>query len=448
VPADIAIESERAVLGAILLEPAALHAATEILAATDYHLEAHRLIWSAILDLQQKDAAIDMLTVRAELLRTERMEAAGGPVYLAQLTNGIPRGTNVHHYAAPVKDASLRRSISSLSYNAQQQVQDPGEPTAAIIEALQLELLKLGSAGRARGWRTAADLVAEAYTEIEAIAQRKTDVLGISTGFRDIDRLTQGLKRGELIVVAGRPGHGKTSWAANTIANAILRHGSRVGMFTIEMSATEIIKRLLYSEARVDSYRVGGGYLKAEDWSRLSVAAGDIGQTHLWVDDIAGVTIASVRAQAQRLAIEHGLDMIVIDYLQLMTGSGRRGESREREIADISRGLKLLAKDLRIPVVLVSQLNRQVEIHNRKPMLSDLRESGAIEQDADVVLFVWRDELIKPTDDNRGRAEIIIGKQRNGPVGMSVQLAFLKQFTKFTDYQPEAAEPKLWYQET
>jgi replicative DNA helicase len=441
------LDAERAVLGAILLDPTALHAATEALQPEDLHLEAHRLILAAMIELQAREAGIDMLTVRGELQRAGKSEAAGGPAYLADLTSGMPHGLNVRHYAALVKDSSVRRRIIGLAHDAICRGYEAEEPTPEIIEALQMDLLRLGRSAKGRGWRPVADLVSEAYEEIQAIAQHRTELTGIPTGFRDVDRLTQGLHRGEMIVVAGRPGHGKTSWVANVIANAILRRGTRVGLFTIEMSALEIVRRLLYAEAEIDSYRVSGGYLNREDWARLSQAAGELSKTHLWVDDVGGLTLAQLTASAQRLAVEHGLDLLAVDYLQLMSGSGRRSDNREREIADISRGLKCLAKDLNIPVIAISQLSRRVEESQRKPQLSDLRESGSIEQDADVVLFVWRDELRKRTPDNTGQAELIIGKQRNGPAGNTIGLTFIKQFCKFADVAPvEQERPEMWYE--
>jgi len=311
---------------------------------------------------------------------------------------------------------------------------------------LQMDLLKLGEREKRGGWRSAAELVNQAYSEIDAIAKRKTDVTGLDTGYSELNRITQGFHRGEMIVIAGRPGHGKTSYCMNMVANAILRHGTRVAVFSLEMTAIEIMKRLLYSEAEIDSYRASAGFLKKDDWTRLSTSAGQISETHLWVDESGSLTIMELRSRVQRLAVEHGVDLVVVDYLQLMTGAGRRSDNREREIAEMSRGLKCLAKDLSIPVIVVSQLNRQVETHQRRPQLADLRESGAIEQDADLVMFIWRDELRKATDDNAGIAELIIGKQRNGPTG-SLKLGFLKQYVKFVELtQTQAQEPDLWYQ--
>jgi replicative DNA helicase len=439
------MQAECAVLGAVLLDPGALFAASELLQPEDFYLNAHRLIYLAMLELQKRESGIDAVTLKAELESQGKLEAAGGIVYVMRLTDGMPRGANVRAYASLVRETSTRRQIVRLTAGASERAmtEDAAKET---IEGLQMDLLKLGEREKRGGWRSAAELVNQAYSEIDAIAKRKTDVTGLDTGYSELNRITQGFHRGEMIVIAGRPGHGKTSYCMNMVANAILRHGTRVAVFSLEMTAIEIMKRLLYSEAEIDSYRASAGFLKKDDWTRLSTSAGQISETHLWVDESGSLTIMELRSRVQRLAVEHGVDLVVVDYLQLMTGAGRRSDNREREIAEMSRGLKCLAKDLSIPVIVVSQLNRQVETHQRRPQLADLRESGAIEQDADLVMFIWRDELRKATDDNAGIAELIIGKQRNGPTG-SLKLGFLKQYVKFVELtQTQAQEPDLWYQ--
>ena len=439
------IEAEKAILGAVLLDPGALFAASESLVPEDFYLNAHRVIYLAMLELQKRDTGIDEVTLKAELAHQEKLETAGGIVYVMRLTDGMPHGTNVRAYANLVRETSTRRQIVRLASEASERAmtEDAAKET---IETLQMDLLKLGEREKGGGWRSAAELVNQAYSEIDAIAKRKTDVTGLDTGYSELNRITQGFHRGEMIVIAGRPGHGKTSYCMNMVANAILRHGIRAAVFSLEMTAIEIMKRLLYSEAEIDSYRASSGFLKKEDWTRLSISAGQISETHLWVDESGSLTIMELRSRVQRLAVEHGVDLVVVDYLQLMTGAGRRSDNREREIAEMSRGLKCLAKDLSIPVIVVSQLNRQVETHQRRPQLADLRESGAIEQDADLVMFIWRDELRKASDDNAGIAELIIGKQRNGPTG-SLKLGFLKQYVKFVELtQTQAQEPDLWYQ--
>jgi replicative DNA helicase len=428
------LEAERAILGAILVEQPHLFAARENLSIDDFYLEAHRIIFRAFHSLQQSETAIDLITLKAELHRSGKLEAVGGAPYIASLTNGMPGALNVRHYAGLVRQASIRRQVIQLTSAATNRAFQDEEECCGIIESLQMELLKLAEAGRKKAiWIKSADLVRDAYLEIEAIAQRKTDTVGLDTGFRQLNRMTQGFKRGDLIIVAGRPGHGKSSWATNVITNGILRHGWRVGLFTIEMSAVEIMKRALYAEAEIDSYRAGSGYLNRDDWRRLAAAASQLAESRLNVDESGGLTIGELRSRAQSLAVEGNLDLVVVDYLQLMSGSGRRTENRVAEITEISRGLKILAKDLNAPVIALSQLSRAIEgDKNRKPILSDLRESGSIEQDADIVLFIWREELRSGKEEDHGKAELIIGKQRNGPTG-NINLVFLSKFTKFVD---------------
>jgi len=438
------LEAERAVLGAIILEPTYLFQAAEILAPEDFYLEANRKILSVIQALHQAESGIDFITIKNELQKRGQLEAAGGASYLVSLTDGMPRATNVPHYAQIVKDASVRRRVISLANEAMTRGYQDDDTNKEIIERLQLELLKLSQIGIKRGgWVRANDLVASAYKEIEDIAAHRIEAIGLDTGFQSLNRMTQGFKPGELIIIAGRPGHGKSSLCTNIIANGILKHGWRVGLFTLEMSGREIIKRAMYSEAEVDSYRAGGGFLTKLDWQRLSQAAGKLADTRLYVDESGGLTISDLRSRTQALAIEGGVDMIVIDYLQLMSGTiSRRDGNRAIEVSEISRGLKILAKDLNIPIIACSQLNRSIESDkNRKPMLADLRESGSIEQDADVVLFIWREELRSQNPQDAGKAELIIGKQRSGPTG-TVNLVFLPKITKFADATNQAQFPE------
>jgi replicative DNA helicase len=437
------LEAERAVLGAILLEQTCLYGAMEILSPEDFYLDAHRKISKGIISLQEAESGIDAITLKNELQRSGQMEACGGIAYIMSLTDGLPRGINVRHYAGIIKDASMLRQVIQATNEAMQLAYQAEESPSGVIDSLQLKLLKLSNLANKKAiWKRAPELVKEAYEEIEAIANHKTDSIGLDTGFHDLNKLCQGFHRGDLIVIAGRPGHGKSSILINIIAKGILNHAWRVGLFTIEMSSVEIMKRALYSEAEVDSYRAGSGFLTRDDWRRLTDAAGRISETRLSVDESGGLTIAELRSRAQSLAIDGGLDLIAVDYLQLMSGSGRRSDNRVSEITEITRGLKILAKDLNVPVIACSQLNRSIENDkDRKPILADLRESGSIEQDADVVLFIWREELRSRKPEDAGRAELIIGKQRNGPTG-SIGLTFLSKYTKFVDaiIQPDLPE--------
>jgi len=430
-PLPANLEAERAVLGAILLDQTAFYAAAGIFDREQFYLEAHRIIWDCMANLHAREVAIDPITVLQELRCSSRLEQAGGPAYLASLTDGLPRTCNVKHYAGIVRDQATRRRVIQLANETMIRAYQAEDPCQVVIEDLQLALLKLAVAEKKGAWMKASDLMDRAYKEIEEIASLRLDVLGMDTGLPSLNRMTQGFHDGQLIIVAGRPGHGKTSLAMNIIGNAILRRSRRVGLFTIEMTAAELAKRLLYSEAEVDSYRVGNRALTKDDWRRLGEAAGRIAATQLFVNETR-VTISELRSQAHALAAEVGLDLVVIDYLQLMKGSGRWRDNRVQEVSEISNELKGLAKDLSIPVIALSQLNRAVESSNREPHLSDLRDSGSLEQDADVVLFVWREELRNKTEDNIGTAKLIVGKQRNGPLG-TIDLMFTKQFTKFNE---------------
>lgn len=428
------MEAERATLGAILVEPQHLFAASPIIGPDDFYLDGHRRIFRAMLTLQAQGVAIDLVTVKAELIRGNHLEACGGPAYLAGLTDGTPRALNVAHYAQIIKDASIRRQTIRLANQAMIQGFGEEQGTKDIITSLQSGLLKLLAGKQEKGWLKAIDIVTEAYREIEEASKTKSETVGLDTGFGSLNRMTQGFHPGDLIIVAARPAHGKTTWLTNVVSNGVLTQGWKVGLFTMEMTAKQIIKRALCAEAQVDSYRINSGFLTRDDWRRLSTTASRLADTHLFVDESAGLTIEDLRNRALALSIEHGgLDLLAIDYLQLMSGTGRRNDNRVAEVSEISRGLKNLAKDLGVPVIALSQLSREIEKDKRrKPILSDLRESGSIEQDADVVLFLWREELRKPTPENAGTAELILGKQRNGPIG-TIMLKFLPNITKFVE---------------
>jgi len=427
------LEAERSVLGAVLLSPEALHYASEHVGTDDFYLESHRKIFGAMLRLQAKEIYIDFVTLKEELQKSTELEAVGGAAYLAGLTDGLPRQIAVPYYAKIVKDKSLKRRLIALNNESMSRLYQDEEDFRDIVDEHQLRVLKLqASMDKSGGWLNAPELVDRVFKEIEAIADRSTKTIGLESGFDDLDRMTQGFKNGDLTIIAGRPSHGKTSLAVNIICHNILKHGKKVGFFTMEMSAEQIIKRALFAEAQIDSYRAGSGFLNKDDWNNLSRAAGDIAATNLFIEETGGLTIGEVRSKAQNLKIAHGVDLIVIDYLQLMSGSAEtRKQGRNQELAEVSRGLKKLAKDLGVPLIALSQLSRKIEDEKtRKPNLADLRESGAIEQDADVVIFVWREEVRNPSPELAGLAELIIGKQRNGPIG-TIQLAFLAQYTKF-----------------
>jgi len=426
------LDAERWILGAILLDDKALFPLQEILRKEDFYLDSHRKIYEKMITLTSAGKAIDLITLMDELRRSNLVESTGGPAYLASLTDGLPRAANVEYYAQIVKEkATLRRLIqisNEITARSYQNEESPQE----ILESAEKVIFELAGQQFRTGFLPIEPLVSDVYKQIEEVANRRTPVTGIETGFTELDKMTAGLHRCDLIIVAARPGLGKTSICLNIAEHVALKKHQTVGIFSLEMSRESLVKRLLCSEAEVDSHRVSTGFINKEEWSKLGRAAGAVSQTKMFIDDTPGISIVEMRSKARRLRAEHGLDLLIVDYLQLMSGTCPRYENRTQEISQISRGLKALAKDLNVPVLAISQLNRAVESRkgDRRPQLSDLRESGSIEQDADLVLFIYREDEVNPTQENSGVAEIIIGKQRNGPIGF-VRLAFLGEYTRF-----------------
>jgi replicative DNA helicase len=432
------LEAERSVLGAILLDDKAMFTAQELLRKEDFYLEGHRRIFEKMFSLTASSRPIDLITLKEELQRTDELESAGGAAYLASLTDGLPLAANIEHYVNIVKEkATLRRLIQISSEVMSRGYQSEDSPQQ-ILEDVERAIFQIANQQFRTGFQTIDILVSEVYKQVEEVSHRKSPVTGIETGFTELDKMSAGLHAADLIIVAARPGLGKTSLCLNIAQHAAIKRGQIIGIFSLEMSREQLVKRLLCAEAEVDSHKVNTGYLNKEDWSRLGRAAAELSQTKIFIDDSAGISIVEMRSKARRLKHEHGLDLLIVDYLQLMSGATQRYENRTQEISQISRGLKALAKELSVPVVAISQLNRAVESRGRdhRPQLSDLRESGSIEQDADLVLFIYREELQNPTEENSGIAEIIVGKQRNGPTG-KFELAFIKQFTKFANLWQE-----------
>ncbi len=435
------LEAERSILGAILLDDKAIHTVVESLKAEDFYLESHRRIFGKMMALTANARAIDIITLKDELQRSEELESAGGPAYLASLTDGLPRAVNIEHYAQIVKEKATLRRLIQISNEIMMRSYQSEETAEEILGAVEKAIFELASRQFRSGFMHIDPLISSVYRQIEEIANRKSLVTGVETGFTELDKMTSGLQPADLIIVAARPSLGKTSLCLNIAQHVAIKKRQIVGIFSLEMSKEQLVKRLLCSEAEIDSQKVNTGYLNKEDWSRLGRAAGALAQTRIFIDDSASISVTELRSKARRLMQEHGLDLLIVDYLQLMTGSTQRVENRTQEISQISRGLKAVAKELHIPVIAVSQLSRAVEARrgDHRPQLSDLRESGSIEQDADVVVFIYREELHNPTEENSGVAELIIGKQRNGPTGF-FQLAFLKQYTKFANLWQEPNE--------
>jgi replicative DNA helicase len=429
------LEAEKSVLGAILVHNEAFNHAAELIDSRDFFRDAHRRIFDRMVALSERGDAIDFVTLKEELSRGGELDEVGGPAYIASLADGVPRSANVEYYARIVKEkATLRNLIHSANKILAEAYQAEDEPDLILDEA-ERAIFAIAEDRIRAGFVPLRDLVQSSFTTIEKLQQHKGTVTGVPTGFIDLDEMTSGLQPSDLVLVAARPSMGKTSFVLNIAQHIGTATDMTVGFFSLEMSKEQLFMRMLTSEARIDAHRFRTGYLNEKDYGRLSHALGTLAEARVFIDDTASIGVLEMRAKARRLKAEHGLHLLIIDYIQLMQGRGRF-ESRQAEIASISRSLKGLAKELSVPIVALSQLSRASETRaDHRPQLSDLRESGALEQDADVVMFIYREEQYRDADGNanqdaEGTAEIIIGKQRNGPVG-TAKLAFIKEHTRF-----------------
>jgi len=432
------VHTEIAILGAMLLDGVAISDATAKLKAEDFSLDSHQRVYRAIGDLMGKGHGIDLTTVRAELERRREIDSIGGPAYLAYLSEGIPRNFNIESYVRIVKDKSLLRQLMGIFHDGAVRAGDQSEDAITVLGDVEALLADVADSAIQRGLAGIGEIVASSFGSIDKLYEQGREITGLATHYTEFDRMTSGLQDSELIVIAARPSMGKTAWAINIAQNSAVHDGKVVAVFSLEMSKESLLRRLLASEALVNSRKIQTGFLPREDKGKLLSALERLMDSKLFIDDTPGITLPEMRAKARRLKQQEGrLDLIVIDYLQLMTGtnpSGKRGfENRTQEVSAVSRGLKALAKEMRVPVVALSQLSRGSEQRagDKKPLLSDLRESGSIEQDADVVAFIHREEYYdRDNEDVKGKAEIIVAKQRNGPTG-SVHLAYIADFTRF-----------------
>jgi replicative DNA helicase len=426
-------EAERTVLGAVLVDGTAFNSAAEILTRDDFYREGHRRIFDAMASLAERSATIDPVTVKDELVKGAALEAVGGAAYLAGLMDGMPRIVNVEAWSRIIKEKAALRNLIHASNRIVQSCYEAEDEPAVILDRAEKAIFDIAEHRLRQGFIGIREIVKESFRTIDQLSQSKELVTGLPTGFVDLDERTSGLQKGDLIIVAARPAMGKTSFCLNLAQYASAKTGETVGIFSLEMAKEQLVLRMLCADARVDAHRLRTGNLQEKDWTRLAKAYADLSASKIFIDDSASLTPLEMRAKCRRLKAEHGLGLVVIDYLQLCSASGR-AENRQQEIAAVSRSLKGLAKELSVPVVALSQLSRAPEARTEKrPQLSDLRESGALEQDADVVMFIYREEEYKPTEENRGVAEIIIGKQRNGPTGM-LKLAFIKEYTRFENF--------------
>ena len=439
------LEAEQSVLGAILLDESALDGAVEILVAENFYRESHREIFRSMIELSERQVPIDAITLSDWLRMHGALERIGGPAYIAELASIVPTAANVAHYARIVHDKAMLRALASVATDiASGSYENPSNAQEFVDEA-ERRIFEISEQRIQRSFYGMPELTREAVKNLERLYERKEIVTGVPTGFTDFDKGTAGLQPADLIVIAARPGMGKTAMALNIAAHAAMRTEPKrvVAFFSLEMSKEQLMHRLICSEARIESARARNGFLGDRDFPKLAMAAASLSDSQLFIDDASSTTLLQIRAKSRRLAKERkGIGLIVVDYLQLIRSSTRM-QNREREIAEHTAGLKALAKDLRVPVLVLAQLNRQVESRSdRHPMLADLRESGAIEQDADVVAFIYRDEMYAKDSPNKGMAEIRIEKQRNGPAGLEVKLAFLAPFGRFENFTPEGLFPQ------
>src|ERR1700760_3915567 len=432
------VEAERSIVGAILLDNHSYNEAAEKLRAEDFSLDSHRRIYSRMSELIDARRAVDIVTLAEELSKRKEVEAVGGVAYLASLTEGLPRRPSIEEYVRIVKDKSLSRQLINICSTAITRAADQSDEALVVLDAAESGLLEVSERGITRGFAGIPEIVKESFGSIDNLYAQQREVTGLATHYTQFDKMTSGLQASDLIIIAARPSMGKTAWAINIAENAAVRDGKVVAVFSLEMSKESLLRRMLASNAMVSMQKIQTGFIPKADRGKLMEALERLAESKIFIDDTPAIALSEMRAKARRLQRQQGrLDLIVIDYLQLMTassaGSGRRPENRTQEVSSISRGLKALAKELRVPVVALSQLSRGSEQRtgDKKPLLSALRESGSIEQDADVVAFIHREEYYdRENEDLKGKAEIIIAKQRNGPTG-SVHMAYLADFTRF-----------------
>jgi replicative DNA helicase len=425
------VEAEKSVLGSVLVNNENYYRVVEFLRIEDFYYDAHRVIFRQMVELMERSRAIDEITMQEELVRASSLESAGGIAYLVGLTEGVPRLVNIDHYIEIIREKSMMRQMISAANKIMSECFDQAEPAEQILDRAEQSLFSLSEKRIRTGFVSVKDLEVSATRLLEKLYKERELVTGTATGFTDLDRMTSGLQKGDLIIIAARPSMGKTALCLNIAQHVAVRKEQSVGIFSLEMSKEQLLMRFLCAESMVDAHKVRTGYLSKDDFGQLISSLGQVTRAPLYIDDSSTLTVMEMRAKCRRLKAEHGLSLIIVDYLQLMSGYGRV-ENRVQEISGISRGLKSLAKELEVPVVALSQLSRAPEQRqgDHRPQLSDLRESGSIEQDADLVMFIYREEVYNHDPESEGKADLIIAKQRNGPTGV-VKLAFLKQFTKF-----------------
>ena len=429
------IEAEQAVIGSMLTDKDAVVSAIEVLKEDDFYRADNKAIYSAILNLYNRAEPIDIITVKAELETMGKFEQVGGLEYLAELPEKVPTTANSMKYIKIVEEKSTLRNLIKTANEIIELGYDPTEDVDDIMEGAEKKIFNIMQNKNQKGYSAMKDVLVESFTKLEELYNRKQHITGVPSGFTDLDYRTAGFHGSDLILIAARPAMGKSAFALNIATNAAVKAKIPVAIFSLEMSKEQMVNRILCSEAMVDSNKVRTGKLEEDDWTKLAETIGPLSEAEIYIDDTPGISVMEIRAKCRKLKLEKNIGMVVIDYLQLVQGSNKRNGSREQEISEISRSLKILAKELNVPVIALSQLSRAVEQRpDHRPMLSDLRESGAIEQDADIVMFLYRDDYYNEDSDKKGIAEVIIAKHRGGSTG-TVDLLWLGSYTKFVDLE-------------
>ena len=429
------IEAEQAVIGSMLTDMEAVVSSIENLKPEDFYREDNKLIFSAMVNLYNRSEPIDLITVKSELESMGKFDQVGGIEYLADLPEKVPTTANANKYIKIVEDKSTLRRLIKTANEIIELGYDPTEELDDIMEGAEKKIFNLMQDKNQKGYTPIKDILVDSFNQLEELYNRKQHITGVPTGFADLDYRTAGLHKSDLILVAARPAMGKSAFALNIATNAAVRANTPVAIFSLEMSKEQLVNRILCSEAMVDSNKVRTGKLEEGDWAKLASAIGPLSESEIYIDDTPGISVTEIRAKCRKLKLEKNIGMVIIDYLQLIQGTNRRNGSREQEISEISRSLKILAKEINVPVIAVSQLSRAVEQRpDHRPMLSDLRESGAIEQDADIVMFLYRDDYYNPDSEKKDIAEVILAKHRGGSTG-TVELLWLGSYTKFVNLE-------------
>ncbi len=422
------IEAEQSVLGSMIIDRAAIARAAEALTAEDFYRDSHKVIFSAIVEMSQKDMPVDMVTLIERLNAINKLESAGGITYISEISTSVPSTANLKSYIDIVTEKSTLRKLIRASNEIIEESYERQDDVEHVVDSAEKKIFDIAEKRSTSDFEALSTVLERGFLEIERLYNNKGEITGVGSGFKDLDDKTSGFQKGDMVLIAARPSMGKTTFALNIAEHAALIEGKKVVIFSLEMSKEQLAYKLLCSQANVDMLKLRTGNLDDRDWENIARSAGPLAAAQIFIDDTAGVSVMEMRSKCRRIKIEHGIDLILIDYLQLMSGSG---ESRQQEVSEISRSIKALAKEMQCPVIALSQLSRAPEQRaDHRPMLSDLRESGSIEQDADLVMFLYRDEYYNKETEEKNVAECIVAKQRNGPVG-TVKLAWLGQFSKF-----------------